>query len=136
MALLSLLLGGGRRFESDEDVAQAVLHRLDPAAVENLQKTTLTAKETAALIIPTRTLSHRRARGEPLTLEESDKLARVARIVALAAEVFGDADAGLAWLRKPLVRFGDRAPMAMIATEAGARLVEELLIQIDEGYFA
>ncbi|MBI4756899.1 MAG: DUF2384 domain-containing protein [Betaproteobacteria bacterium] len=91
-----------------------MLQRLDPAAVARMQRTRLTARETAALIIPPRTLSHRRARGEALTLEESDRLARVARIVALAAEVFGDAQTGLAWLRKPLARMGDQAPMAMI----------------------
>jgi uncharacterized protein (DUF2384 family) len=48
----------------------------------------------------------------------------------------GDQESALGWLRAPKRRFEDRAPMQMLATEAGGRLVEQMLIQIDEGMFA
>ena len=41
-------------------------------------------KQLLEVVIPLRTLKHRRQRGEPLNAEESDKLARVARLWELA----------------------------------------------------
>jgi putative toxin-antitoxin system antitoxin component (TIGR02293 family) len=88
------------------------------------------------LVLPRRTLAHRRARGEPLTADESDRAVRLARVAALTEQVFGDVERARRWLRRPARRFGSRSPLQVMATEAGARLVEELLYQIDEGYFA
>lgn len=131
---LGRLLGLGHEIASDRDLMRLVAQRLEPSAVESLQAHGLTAKEIAALIIPIRTLSHRRARAERLTVEETDRAIRVARLLSLAATVFGSAERALAWLRTALPRFDGAAPMTLLATDVGARLVEELLIQIDEGY--
>ena len=39
-------------------------------------------------------------------------------------------------MRQPKVRFEGRTPLQMMVTEAGGRLVEEMLLQIDDGMFA
>jgi uncharacterized protein (DUF2384 family) len=39
-------------------------------------------------------------------------------------------------LRKPKSRFEGKTPVDMLATEAGARLVEEIIVRIDYGMFA
>jgi uncharacterized protein (DUF2384 family) len=39
-------------------------------------------------------------------------------------------------MRKPKKRFEGDTSMNMLQTEAGARLVEQMLIQLDEGMFA
>jgi putative toxin-antitoxin system antitoxin component (TIGR02293 family) len=70
------------------------------------------------------------------SVEESDRAVRLARITALAEEVFGSEEKAFRWLRKPKRRFGSRTPLEMLGTEAGARLVEEMLYQIDEGMAA
>jgi len=88
------------------------------------------------VVIPARTLKHRRARREPLSRDESDKLARLVRIFDHAVKVFGDIDRARAWLNKPKKRFDGRTPLAMLPTEIGGRMVEEMLGQIDEGMFA
>ena len=41
----------------------------------------------------------------------------------------------LAWLRKPTPRLDDRVPFSLLKTDTGSRMVEELLVQIDEGMF-
>jgi putative toxin-antitoxin system antitoxin component (TIGR02293 family) len=89
-----------------------------------------------AFIIPARTLSHRIAKGERLTVEESDRALRLARIVAIAGIAFGERAKALEWLAAPKKQFGGASALAMVRTEAGARVVEELLIRVDEGYFA
>lgn len=93
-------------------------------------------KDLLEVIIPARTLKHRRQRREPLNLDESDRLARVARLYTLALKVFGDADKARRWLTKPKERFQERSPVEMMRTELGGRQIEEMLYQIDEGVFA
>lgn len=93
-------------------------------------------KELIEVVIPPRTLKHRRQRREPLSIDESDRLARVARIYALAVRVYGDRDDGREWLTGPKNRFEGKTPLAMLRTAAGEHAVQEFLIQIDEGMFA
>lgn len=61
---------------------------------------------------------------------------RVARITSLAEQTFGESDRAWRWMRKSKRRFQGRAPIEMLATEAGARLVEEMIYQIDDGIAA
>jgi putative toxin-antitoxin system antitoxin component (TIGR02293 family) len=93
-------------------------------------------KSLLEVVIPLRTLKHRRQRNESLNIDESDRLARVAKMYELAVKVYGNADDGRVWLLHPKDRFYERSPFAMLRTEAGERAVEEFLYQIDEGVFA
>lgn len=93
-------------------------------------------KELLEVVIPLRTLKHRKERKEPLSIDESDRLARVARMFELAVKVYGDRTDGRDWLVTPKDRFGGRSPLSLLRTEAGQRAVEEFLYQIDEGVFA
>jgi len=93
-------------------------------------------KDLLEVVIPPRTLKHRRQRQEPMSLDESDRLARVARLYELAVHVFGNAGKAQRWLTKPKHRFDERTPLSMMRTELGGRGVEEMLYQIDEGVFA
>jgi putative toxin-antitoxin system antitoxin component (TIGR02293 family) len=86
-------------------------------------------------IIPLRTLTHRREKGQKLTTDETERWLRAAKTSALAQEVLG-ADKAMAWLNKPRKIFDGLSAMELIKTEPGASLVEETLIQLDEGYFA
>lgn len=125
-------LGCGR-VRSDKDLERLVERRLPTAIISSLLDHGLTEPEIHAVILPRRTLSHRKAKREDLTREESDRAVRLARILALAEEVFSDSQKSFRWLRSHKSRLGGRAPMEIISTEAGPRLVEEMLYQIDEG---
>jgi putative toxin-antitoxin system antitoxin component (TIGR02293 family) len=123
---------GVSHLRSDRDLASLVEKRLSPAAIEALLRGGLSDAEAYNLIVPRRTLAHRIAKHQPLSKDESDKAVRVARITAMAEQVFGEPVRAWRWLRKPKRQFDSRSPMEMLATEAGARLVEELIIQIDD----
>ena len=127
---------GIQRLRTDQDLVKLVEQRLSIHAIDGLRRLGLTDDEIYSLIVPRRTLTHRRARREPLSREESDRVVRVARIGALGEEVFGDRGRSWRWLRTPKRQFKGRAPLQLTATEAGARLVEELLYRIDEGMAA
>ncbi len=129
------LLGYPDATNVEAELARALPLRLGISLLDNLLKEGLTSKE-LALVLPPRTLAHRRAKGQTLSPDESDRALRVARLVALAESVFGDREKALRWLRKPQARFSRRSAMELMASEIGGRLVEETLVQIDEGYAA
>lgn len=79
-------------------------------------------------IIPPRTLSHRLKINERLTIDESDKLIRAAKIQALTSEVLGSEEKAAAWLHKERKIFDGLSAMELMKTELGAQLVEETLI--------
>jgi putative toxin-antitoxin system antitoxin component (TIGR02293 family) len=127
---------GVPKIRSDKDLVALVEKRLPVKTVKSLVQSGLSDSEAYELIIPRRTLAHRISRQELLSKEESDRAVRVARIASLAEQAFGDSDRAWRWMRKPKRRFEGRTPVELLATEAGARLVEEVISQIDDGMAA
>jgi putative toxin-antitoxin system antitoxin component (TIGR02293 family) len=109
--------------------------QLDPTVIQRLFDMGLTRDEVHPLIIPARTLQHRRSRNERLTVEESDRVIRALRVFSATECVYESRERALQWLRRPNPRLNDRTPISLLKTDTGARIVEELLGQIDEGYF-
>lgn len=118
---------------SDADMAMAVDRGFAVETIDALRKRGVTDREVSNLIIKPRTLSHRRANRSKLTVEESDRAARVARAMALAEKTFANRDKADRWLHKNLNTLGGRTPMEFIRTDAGARIVENLLARISWG---
>src|ERR1017187_2472663 len=54
----------------------------------------IAVKDLLEVVIPARTLKHRRQRQEPLNLDESDRLGRVAEVYEMAVEGYGDREGG------------------------------------------
>lgn len=93
-------------------------------------------KDIYEIVIPARTLKHRKARKEPLTAGESDRLVRLIRVYDQAVRVFGDKEKALYWLGEAKRRFDGRTAIQMLRTDLGGRMVEEMLGQIYYGMFA
>jgi len=110
---------------SEFDLAEIVEKGLPPERLALLKQQGLTFTEVSEIVIAPRTLKHRRARGENRSHEETDRLVRVARIAALADDIFGDHAKALLWLRTEDDRIGGRRPLSMLQTEAGGRVIEE-----------
>jgi putative toxin-antitoxin system antitoxin component (TIGR02293 family) len=131
-------LGGkrtlGRTLSSDRDLRDAIREGFRPCVVEELmQASGLTLKELAgALDLSPRSLQRRHRTGR-LARHESDRLYRLARIVAIANEYLGDHERATRWLKHPNRALGGVAPFAAIDTEPGARQVENVLGRIAYG---
>lgn len=110
--------------------------RATAAAVNSLAASGYSEAEIFELVVPKRTLARRQAKREPLTVEETDKALRLARIADLANRVFGDEAKAHRWLRKPKRDLKGQTPLAYLASESGARTVEQMLHRIDHGLFA
>lgn len=114
----------------------AATARIAPAALGDLSRRGYSEDEIFALVVPKRTLARRKAANELLTVEETDKALRLERIAVQAERVFGDADKAHRWLRKAKRELKGETPLAWLASEAGARVVEEMLFRIEHGIFA
>jgi putative toxin-antitoxin system antitoxin component (TIGR02293 family) len=107
------------------------LEAIDAALEEGI----ITREELYDIVIPPRTLSHRKAKGQSLTPDESDKLIRLLRIKAIALDTFQNKEKAERWLTKPSRVLGQERPIELIRTENGARLVEIELHNISWGLF-
>jgi putative toxin-antitoxin system antitoxin component (TIGR02293 family) len=130
-------LGGervlGRPLASDSDLRDAIREGFPHAVLQEVMRASgLTLQELAtALDLSSRSLQRRR-RGR-LARFESDRLYRMARLLALARESLGEGERAVRWLKRTNRALGGLAPLAAIDTELGARQVENLLGRIAYG---
>lgn len=135
---LSDRLGGpavlGRDLLSDFDWVEALENGLPPAVVDaSIERGLLSRAESDILVIPRRTLQHRKERNQRLSPEESDKLFRIARISAQAERAFSNPEKAARWMRKPSRPLHGAIPLDLLKTSAGTELVQEELVRIEHG---
>jgi len=120
---------------TETEVLRIVERRLPTSAINRILALGLQRSEIDATIIALRTLQHRRSRREKLTTEESDRVLRLLRVISLAESVYSSRERALQWLRTAHPRLEGRTPLSLLTTDTGSRMVEQLLVQIDEGFF-
>lgn len=96
---------------TEGDLLRIVEGRLAPSVIKRLSTLGLERSEIDAVVIPSRTLQHRRSRREKLTVEESDRVLRVIRVLSLTESIYASRQRALEWLRKPHARLDGRAPL-------------------------
>ena len=130
-------LGGrhalGEEVSSEADLARLINRGIRIAVLKHVMRAGFSKQEIEHLIIPARTWTHRKTKKKPLSLEESDRLVRLARIQALAEDVFGDVAKANQWLREGLGVLDGKSPLEVARTKSGARLIEQILAKIDWG---
>jgi putative toxin-antitoxin system antitoxin component (TIGR02293 family) len=127
-------LGGesalGRALNTDVDLRSAIREGFPKEVVDSAN---LTLKDLPqSLNLSPRSLQRRGRQGR-LARHESDRIYRLARIIALAKRYIGDKDRASRWLKHANRALGGSAPLEVMDTEAGARAVENLLGRIAYG---
>jgi len=104
------------------------------AFVELRRELGLSREAAARLVrIPMRTLA-RRQRARRLAPDESERVVRLRRVLAAAADLFeGDREAARSWLARGNRALGGRTPLEACRTEVGAREVEALIGRLEHG---
>jgi putative toxin-antitoxin system antitoxin component (TIGR02293 family) len=131
-------LGGepilGRVLRTDTDLQAAIREGFPQKVVKEVMLSAgITLSELAAsLDLSARSLQRRRREGR-LARFESDRLYRLARIIALAKHYLGDDATATQWLKRPNRALGGKIPLEFIDTEPGARTVENVLGRIAYG---
>lgn len=132
------LLGGAKVFgmepRNSPDWVYLIRKGFPALALDELgQNINATNAELAQMLgVSVRTLTARR-RKKVLSPYESERLFRIARVIARTEDVFDDLANGFAWLKEPNVSLGRVPPVSLLDTEIGAELVTDVLGRIVYG---
>ena len=134
-------LGGSRVLKrvvrSDLELVDAIRGGLPIRALEEVLHSGLfEASELYTLVVARRTLAHRKEKRQPLTAEQSDRLARVVRVAQRAEEALGDRERAARWLRQPNRALQRHRPIDLLESDLGARMVERALGRIEHGVYS
>lgn len=129
------VLGGlrvlGRPMTSILELSHAVERGLPKATLRHVARRVFSdAGEQRAMmhrIVPEATYKRRRDRLSPA---ESERTERLARVVAMAEEVWEDREQARRFLTSPHPEIGGKTPLEAALTELGARQAEEVMARI------
>lgn len=127
---LSTVLGKPAR--SEGALAAIARRGIPTSAIAKRGSVGWTDGDVAALMLGRHALGRRRKTGR-LTTDESDRLARLLRLQATAERTFHGRTKALAWLRLELYVIGGATPFSVATTDAGARLIENILAGVQWG---
>lgn len=118
---------------SEHDVRRGLPVTMVAAVAETLQIGVPQVLEW--LSVSPRTWARRKQQGV-LDMLESDRVARLHRLIRRAATVLGGPAEGRTWLTTPQRALRHRTPFDVASTEVGAETVFQLLGRIEHGVFS
>ena len=106
------------------------------ALTERFSQSVWSSSFEKAIGVSQRTFQRRKgALGKVLSPEQSSRAWKFAAIIAKAIEVMGSEERARAWLTEPAIALDRRKPIDLMATPAGAELVEDQLVQLEYGVY-
>jgi putative toxin-antitoxin system antitoxin component (TIGR02293 family) len=142
ISAIAEVLGGKRalrqKIETSSDLARATRAGLSVESLDMLaQELSIQRVSVGKLLgISERTLSRRATSKGRLTAAESDRVVRLARVLALAKETLGDMDRASRWLQTPNRALEGDKPIDRLDTDTGVRSVEQVLGRIEYGLYS
>jgi putative toxin-antitoxin system antitoxin component (TIGR02293 family) len=132
------VLGGtkvvGRSVRSPEDLAKRVREGLPFAALSAVvQQYEISRDVVCEILHLSRRNFLRRKEQHRLSPEESDRLYRLARVLAHANRVFEDPQESADWIQTPNTALGKQQPLSLLDTDIGVQQVDQVLGRIAHG---
>jgi putative toxin-antitoxin system antitoxin component (TIGR02293 family) len=128
------ILGLGASIRTVTELESAVSAGLPKRSLERLSARLYEDRRVARAykfkVVPQATWKRRTKR---LSVDESEKTERLARVLAHAEYVWDDREQAREWMDKPHRELNDRTPLEAARTELGARRVEDLLDKLFYG---
>jgi len=134
LAVLGGPQGVGPGVRSADDLAARVREGLPFAALAAVMERYEISRDTACAILALsrRNFLRRKEQGR-LAPDESDRLYRLARVLAHANRVFEDPEESADWIRTPNAALGKQQPLTLLDTDIGVQQVDQVLGRIEHG---
>ena len=132
------VLGGprvvGRGVRSADELAARVRAGLPFVTLAAVMERYEISRDTACgiLNLSRRNFLRRKEQGR-LSPDESDRLYRLARVLAHANRVFEDPEESADWIRTPNAALGKQQPLTLLDTDIGVQQVDQVLGRIEHG---
>jgi len=142
IAAIAEVLGGRKAFrqriETSSDLARATRAGLPVDSLDALAEELSVQRMAVAKLlgISERTLSRRVTSNGRLTAAESDRVVRLARVLALAKETLGEMEKASRWLQTSNRALEGDKPIDRLDTDIGVRSVEQVLGRIEYGLYS
>jgi putative toxin-antitoxin system antitoxin component (TIGR02293 family) len=122
---------------STENAIDKIRDGLPKQAIDTvLAKTNISRTQLSNILhISTRQLN-RYEKDERLSIEQSNFLYEFTRIYTRGLDILGDAATIDAWLARPNMALGEISPIELLDTGEGARMVNDLLSNIEYGFYS
>ncbi len=132
------VLGGtkvlGRGIRSPGDLADRVRRGFPFAALSAVMDDYGISRDVACEVLQLSSRNFLRRRDQKrLSPVESDRLYRLARVLAHANRVFEDPDESAEWIQTPNAALGKQEPLTLLDTDIGVQQVDQVLGRIEHG---
>jgi len=132
------VLGGakviGHSVRSREDLAERVRQGLPFSALSAVMERYEISRDVLYGILHlSRRNFLRRKKQDRLSPDESDRLYRLARVLAHANRVFEDPEQSADWIQTPNAALGKQQPLVLLDTDIGVQQVDQVLGRIEHG---
>jgi putative toxin-antitoxin system antitoxin component (TIGR02293 family) len=132
------VLGGskvvGRSVRSPEHLAERVRKGLPFAALVAVMEQYGVSRDVLCTILHLSGRNFLRRKDQKrLSPDESDRLYRLARVIAHANRVFEDPDESADWIHAPNTSLGKQQPLTLLDTDIGVQQVDQVLGRIEHG---
>jgi putative toxin-antitoxin system antitoxin component (TIGR02293 family) len=136
-SLLGTPRAAGKRPVADA-FADSIRKGLPSSAVVAFSKKTQISERTLVrlLTVPERTWRRKLAERQRLTPLQSDRLYRIAQMVARGTEVLGERARAVKWMTQENRALSGARPLDLLDTEIGEAQVRDVLGRIDYGLFS
>ncbi|WP_158800008.1 antitoxin Xre/MbcA/ParS toxin-binding domain-containing protein [Pedobacter sp. L105] len=126
-----------KKESSSPEVMDLIREGIPKQAINNvLDKTSISKLQLARVLhISTRQMDRYEAL-DRLPAEQSNFLYEFGRIYTRALAILGDARTVDSWLTRPHIVLGEKVPLELMDTSEGIRTVDDLLIQIEFGFYS
>jgi len=132
------VLGGtrvvGRSVRSPEDLTERLRRGLPFAALTAVMEQYGISRDALCTILHLSARNFlRRKEQRRLSPDESDRLYRLARVIAHANRVFEDPEESADWIQSPNTALGKQQPLTLLDTDIGVQQVDQVLGRIEHG---
>jgi putative toxin-antitoxin system antitoxin component (TIGR02293 family) len=135
--VLSVLGGAkvvGRGVRSPQDLAERVREGLPFAALSAVMEQYGISRDVLCDLLHLSPRNFLRRRDQKrLSPDESDRVYRLARVIAHANRVFEDPDESADWIQTPNASLGKQQPLTLLDTDIGVQEVDQVLGRIEHG---
>lgn len=118
----------GIEVKSDRDLERIILRGLPTDTISKIVDRIYPGQtDKYYQLVPRSTLIRRQKESSLLSVEESQKAERIARVFSFAVEVWGNEDKAREFMKKSHPMLDNRTPFEASLNELGARQVEQIL---------
>lgn len=124
-------------FDEPVEIINYIRNGIPSKAIDNVLENTGVSRAQLSNILHINNLElNQYSEQEKLSTEQSNLLYEFTRLYVRGLDILGDKQTVDKWLSRPNLALGEKTPLALLDTIEGFRLVDNLLAQVEYGFYS